>query len=693
MNARILVLKTALAVLGCFSIVSFAQSRLDLELNEAARSAITRVYNGFRMDPQGFDPRGDNELNADVEKIIHLLGQGADPNIYIPGQIVAFGLQDLSAFDASIYVAGYLRRPELVAAFVAHRARPDAETVWGWTPMDAAISLFDSVEVESEGELSAALDVLKELNSGGGQLSMVKRDLEYRAQEKRGVPIRSYLDLTTNLHTMTMLKMRGLIQGEDLKRAFNGTLSPVTVVGQNKSPNLEILKKNGADLRLYTDGIEKTSYRIPELGPLRPPHFKTDGKVSLFVIEPASDEGHELMTLKSAVASARAIAPEADLSHVVSWNDRLLTYGFETTQSNALKAVLNIQNESLSEKIVFSHSEGIAVMSREGEKHRAQRGTDSYGFEAVRLFQPHLEKTKPIVFQAAGNTRLQEGLFIGGHAIVHSPRAVTIGAVSHFQSGKRALVAPYSSGGADLCGYSPYENGRVVNGTSFTTPIMAAIYRQLAEWYGDRLSFEEIISAALITADSDYNLFDVPVLADSYVLHGLSVDGLGAHANSASPNGGGLLFNDQCGAGIVNPQAWQNALDWMASHASDRVGRAVSGFYNFKKESPGVYAITLPEALTVGRLTFYIPQFSKAHSELTVVMPSGYERRLPHTMTDVVSTYAFALEDVPAKATIRIKADHDLAPAAGAWIRGLTRGNLVQALRSHLHQNKETAAN
>jgi hypothetical protein len=234
-----------------------------------------------------------------------------------------------------------------------------------------------------------------------------------------------------------------------------------------------------------------------------------------------------------------------------------------------------------------------------------------------------------------------------------------------------------------------------MEGTSFSTPLAAGIYRQYEEWYGNRLTPEEILAAAMWTTDTSLREFNDVYGGNAAALAGdmAKLDSLGTHPAAFRRNGGGLPVNDHCGAGLLDYEKWQEGLDWMVAakvfptkEFSAQVNVELNKDLSNPDENRFVYEAIVPEDLTLGKLTFFVPQFKRRHSDIAITMPSGFQMNLIRSTTDVVSTYSFAYEDVVKGSRIRLSSLRPLAPTAAIIIRGFGSESVIKKFRDQRRQ-------
>lgn len=443
---------------------------------------------------------------------------------------------------------------------------------------------------------------------------------------------------------------------------------------------------------LWMPYINDTYAHFEQLVP--PTDIDPDRRVHLFVTE--LEGYHQKMATRAAAGSNYALNPNVDYSQFHVLADAVWAAHVELGPDRGSRALQILQHPEnpLRDQIVFTSSmhsvfvgdprQGAGVLDDAiAQNIRNDRSADHAPIENIRANLERMEEASPILFQAIGNEFPYDGRWAYDGNDLHSGRTVMVGATGTYptRSGDAFAIAPYSSHGADLCFRLPRELGEQNEGTSFSTPNGAGVYRQMSEWYGHRLSFEEIMAAAMMTASQETpatdrrgNLKDV----------------------TYRTNGAGMAFNERCGAGDVNPTIWNETLKEMVELKAGLTNPG-DNFVDFidigdadeievleDGDSVYTYRIEVPENLTLGKLTFLLPQEAGAHSEVMVRMPSGFEMVLPMSITDVVSTSAFNYEDVQAGDVIEIVTGQPLGENATFVLRGQEDGNAIQALRNAL---------
>lgn len=432
-----------------------------------------------------------------------------------------------------------------------------------------------------------------------------------------------------------------------------------------------------------------------------PSDIDPDRRVDLFVVE--TESYHQKMATRAAAGTNYALNPDVDYTqfHVLVdpvWGAHVQLGG--RSASEGLKVLQHPENP-LKDNIVYTssmHSFAVGnekprspiISNATGENIRNMRNVDNILVENTLSSLKRMEEANPILFQAIGNEFPYDGNFGFDVNDIHSGRVVMTGAVGSYPARGQDVhgMAPYSSVGADICFQLPQELGRQNEGTSFSTPTGSAVYRQMSEWYGHRLTFEEIMAAGMMTASQD----------TPEIVRGR----FGVRAKDAEfrVNGAGVPFNYRCGAGEAIPEKWNEALKEMVGlkeslpNAGENQNHTmyinIGDADEIKTLENGdnifTYRIPVTRGLTLTKQTFILPQEANAHSEVIVRMPSGFEYHLPKSLTDVVSTSAFNYEDVKEGDVIEIITGQPLGEKALMLMRGVEDGNAIQALRDALQQ-------
>lgn len=327
-----------------------------------------------------------------------------------------------------------------------------------------------------------------------------------------------------------------------------------------------------------------------------------------------------------------------------------------------------------------------------------QGAAEDTTIETMRASMRALEEAGPIIFTAAGNQFSNgEGPYKQSFPIVHGPHSYVIGAAGKYNANINGtmeaayIMSPYSTAGADVCAPLPTYLREQQEGTSFSTPLLAGLFRQMSEWYGDRLSTEEIMAAAMMTANRTVLDYDNP----TFVNNSMFPAQFNAHVARFSVNGAGLPFHARCGAGILDTVKWNATLARMVElkaqpqvNAAEfsrtmAIGAAVQS-PDAQGNGQYVYRIEVPQDMTLGKLSFLLPQYPEQHSDITVRSPSGFEAVMPRALFHAASSHALAYEDVKAGQFIEIRSDKPLAAGAEMTLRGHTGVNAIALLRDAL---------
>lgn len=442
------------------------------------------------------------------------------------------------------------------------------------------------------------------------------------------------------------------------------------------------------------------------VSPLPPPPWAaTDKPARSYVIIIESADYHGKQTYRVAMGTNYGINPQADMSQFLNWDGMIITYPTPVgnySPSDALHILMNLGDNPLRDRIIFSHSMGLTLGRINPDSFRNDRPADSVSFEMLRIYLDRLERSRPIIFNAAGNEYPGAGRNVPPQMTAHTPRTINVGAVGRYPfpelgNGQR-IIAPYSTMGGEICALLPTEYGTQMEGTSYTTPLLAGAYRQFVEWYGNDLSYEEIMAAGLMTADRNILDFD-PVNGYYRTLPGNNVAPVPALFRT---NGGGLPYSERCGPGLANLDLWNKTLQNMVTEkrALIAAGQTPSAMQSHwlpagKPQivtgaggaTEYVYRIRMPENMTLGRTTFLVPQHTGAHSAVTVKTPAGFTVTLPHSLYETISTHALAFEDVKAGDAIEIRTAQPLADTAAIIVRGHADGNMLQVLRDQLRRD------
>lgn len=396
---------------------------------------------------------------------------------------------------------------------------------------------------------------------------------------------------------------------------------------------------------------------------LRPPADPDAGAViaTLFIVETVEEDldagvtPHHKIVYDYARDYADALAPSYG-GYLPILSARENFYG------ENLEALQEMPSPLTGEYAVFNHS---YAMSRKGRSN-IYAGLD----------------LKSVHFLSAGNSANKDGLetMLSAVSPQLGPRSYVI-AAAHPHIGGTPQLAAYSSPGADITAPPlPLYNGERATGTSFASPMMAALGRQMLEYYGGALTPEEIMAAAFMSTDMDMiQKIGEPVIFKT--------------------NDGGRPHNPRAGAGIIDPARWQDNLDTMTAmkrtmeYQPEMISEDI-----FFKDLPAPaqttdqagrttysYSIPLPADMTLDRLSFVMPMQDEAPLQnVTVTSPSGFTYDIGDAAYNAHATSAFALEDVRAGDIMTITTTTPLRVDAFVQINGHGDGNVVQMLRDSL---------
>ncbi len=303
----------------------------------------------------------------------------------------------------------------------------------------------------------------------------------------------------------------------------------------------------------------------------------------------------------------------------------------------------------------------------------------------------------------------------------HANNSVIVGA-AHIQDGT-TFMSTYSSMGADFLMETPDFYGAKINGTSFSTPIAAEYYHQIAESYGDTLTHDEIMFAALYSTQTDIynvNLFDIEKGATEIpeasskdeVLSLLSqINEKEYHKEVIETfpktvfrtNDAGIPFHERAGAGFLNVDTWMQNLEDMAKIKSrfeheaeeiiqkDKLSALEDANYESTDNFNYRYIVNVNEDMTLDKQTLYMGQ--SGLNSVRITSPSGMQVDFVGSATGYISTRGFSGEDVKAGQQIIIETTEELGEHAAFTLRGYEDGNIMQAFREHKMATNALQAN
>lgn len=413
--------------------------------------------------------------------------------------------------------------------------------------------------------------------------------------------------------------------------------------------------------------------------PLATPELARPAISTLIIAESAAlgeNNDHLKITHDFARSYARALSGNANWQEILAYDETIwgsLYYDIQPHLGKDANSEYLIFSQSYTNKPDYDESQGIAV--EDGDNFMAYRNN------------PALMDSGIIHFLAAGNNAITHP---GQHIAMPEQlggRAVIVGAVHENIDGER-MLADYSSPGADILAPPiANHNGQFISGTSFAAPMMAALDKQMIDLYGGTLTPEEIMAAAFMSTDMN-------LLQETF---NRNTGEIIVHPVTFETNGGGRPHNDRAGAGMIDPEKWQENLETMTKmklsmqHAADfRVDTLNIGDQVPEVENQGLsyalkYTVTVPADMTLDRLSLIVPQQDGKEGSISITSPSGFTYSMPHARSAAVGTSAFALEDVRAgdKITITVVGE-PLRKDASLVVRGYEDGNVIQTLRDHL---------
>ncbi|AGH97052.1 S8/S53 family peptidase [Micavibrio aeruginosavorus] len=655
----------------------------------AAYDAVIRETSYYARDKEGPDSK---TLIATAHTA---LDQGANPNIVIQEDDTSYGTLEITL----LMIERGLEKETgfaLMRKLAAKGADKQYQDEYGITVMDRAFATFAKQSHLSVSETKEALKVIRFLYDIG----MSEEDAI--GHREKVVPFPGPSHYAYNKDMLNLLKEYGLIDDRHYERITTGSPQARQIVQDNNHLTHEMLKNNGATLRTMPTVKAAKKSDLPRLAT---PQNHANREIDLVAIESQNnnDKGaHFNIVFKTALQTAMAINPDVDTKNFHGVNETIIRQ-INANNSDIITALLNNNGARIADNVVFSSSEGPASTNVEDAQDLiVNRDENHPDFTTVKNTLNDLQKNNVIIFKASGNDwfngggRLAEGSYYN-----HSPRAVVVGASADFPSKNNKkphpAMAHYSNPAADICSRVPTFDGAITHGTSTATPALAATYRQMAEWYGDALSFEEIMAAGLMSADRDIMDFKSPGVFKDDENHAFAQNPANFETESAryTSNGGGLPWHERCGAGVINPAKWNNALQKMIElkhrdglETENTIAKFVtpSGHEEIldNKKTIKVYKFVVPEDMTLGRMTLVVPGGSFFNRTPIVHTPAGFQFRMPMSVSEIFSTYALAYEDVKRGDIITIHTAEELYEGAGIYVRGQKPGNSIAALRDHL---------
>ncbi len=405
-----------------------------------------------------------------------------------------------------------------------------------------------------------------------------------------------------------------------------------------------------------------------DLSVLEGPQTKGNHETTLYITEPYSD--HHFATYGTAVQYAAVVFPDykssglsikplnpdsgEDMSEVV---DELIRKG------GATDAVFSL---SLSKRPNFDL---ISPEARDLEK------------QALDYYKHHA----PNALISAGNNFQENHEQYSVMAQIGSRNAFVVGATQKAEDGS-SYVAPYSSPGADFTSTPliPFE-GQKIHGTSFSAPTMATSAAQFNTWYGDRLSFEEIMYAGMLSTKID--------IGDCQQEGTNECNANNIGGSVFITNGAGLPHHARAGAGEIDLNRWRDNLDRLTTLKQSQglenkpITLEITRNDLLNQKGPdkdGVYHydVQVPADIMMGKIIAEAGPLVKVQLE----SPGGYKSYIGEAVKagTFAATSAFAFEDYKAGDTIRIASNRPLEGDFRLTMQGQEPDSALGGLRNTL---------
>ena len=405
-----------------------------------------------------------------------------------------------------------------------------------------------------------------------------------------------------------------------------------------------------------------------DLSPVDAPHIQDNRQTTLYVTEPHGT--HHFETYGSAVQYATSAFP-----------------GYQES-GLAIRALNTSSNEDMSDTVdqlirKGGDTDAVFSLSLSGRpsfeeitadaRPLARQALDYYGHHA------------PKILISAGNNYQDDREQYSIMPQIGSRNAFSVGATQQDEKGG-SYIAPYSSPGADFTSTPLIAvEGQKVFGTSFSAPTLAAAAAQMNTWYGDRLSFEEIMYTAMLSTRID--------ISDCRQDEGNECKAPNLETGIFVTNGAGLPHHARAGAGEIDLKLWKDNLDKLATlkQGQDLQNRPVTldiqaaDLVNARgPDHNGVYHydVQVPADIMVGKMIAEAGPLVKVQIE----SPSGYQSYMGPSVQSAahVATSAFAFEEYKAGDTIRIASDKPLDDQFRLRVQGQEPGSALGALRDTL---------
>lgn len=673
------------------------KNEVRTQQDQVLRDHLLVAYDTVLLHDSSTENEDKPELSASINAAIHALDQGANPNIHFKK---SYNVLTPIEIAFVILKQSHGKNPNaisLIQKLLEKGADKRQITSSDVTVMYTAIFDFTETSNQTIEDRTRALDIIRSLYDLGFSYQDATHITKTHKLQK------NLVDFVSDIRTLDALKKLSLVDDRTYERITIGNQKSRDAVRNNTHLTREILLQNGATISNIALPNPPIKTDLPSLNPGA---VAKNREVDLVTVEARSEEmiDHHEVVFKTALQTAMAINPTVDTKnfhHLYEASFRQI----RSDSSDIHSALFNNNGAEISNNIVYSTSQGSAETEEKLIEKNSRRSENANNFLAIRDSLDMQQKNKLIFFIANGNGWFSGSGRLGETTyITHGPRATTVGASADFRAKnmetERPMIAHYTSFAADICNRTPSFDGEINHGTSNATPALAATYRQMAEWYGDALSFEEIMAAGLMSADRNPWDFKNPGMFKDDKDHSVAnnpanFEGQPAHYTS---NGGGLPWHERCGAGVINPIAWNNTLQTMIDlkerhglqateiaakflpiNSHEKIGRGRKVIHK--------YTFIVPEDMTLGRLTIAIPNATYIIATPFVTTPAGFQFRMPQSEAEIYSTYAFAYEDVKKGDVITIEGRGKMEQTGGIYIRGHKPGNSIAALRDFLQKN------
>ena len=483
-----------------------------------------------------------------------------------------------------------------------------------------------------------------------------------------------------------------------------------------KSPLFERVRTSGTvEFNIYKSmtkdykGFNLEAKIDYEDGSLELPHQNKD--LTLIVTE-ANKNIHADTTHRFAEALAQRLSPDHEGD-----SDVLFVGDSSFEETNDLVLLTNIGANNLILSKSYAPDANSVYSNREFTVKTVTDWVLNYNFHEnnnTLQFVAAGNDFRHLYSNASGKTEILDSYkfaSINATAEGHSNNSVIVGAAHVIDNVK--YMSTYSSMGADFLMETPDFYGTKIKGTSFSTPTAAAYYHQVAESFGDVLTHDEIMFAALYSTDTDvYNVNLADIENEKIALpEGVNVKNaieimqknnektLNSDAiddfrlTVFRTNDAGIPFHERAGAGFLNVETWVENLKHMKTMKAYMEHEAEELKFKTQLNEPleldpdisedfnYVYVIKAPTDMTLDKQTLFTDQ--RGLNSIRMTSPSGMQVDFVGTATGYMSTRAFSGEDIKAGDVIIIESTEQLGELAEFSLRGYEDGNMMQAFRDH----------